>query len=46
MPLPEPTQSESQDQFLTRCMREAEQEYPRQDQRMAVCYLEWKNKKR
>ena len=46
MPLPKPKAEENQEQFIQRCMSDKVMvvEYKRQDQRLAVCYLQWKNK--
>lgn len=46
MPLPKPKAEETQEQFIQRCMSNETMvvEYKRQDQRLAVCYLQWKNK--
>lgn len=46
MPLPKPKANENQKEFIQRCMSDStmNSEYPRQDQRLAVCYTQWKNK--
>lgn len=46
MPLPRPTSEEKQQDFMNRCMGDAtmNKEYPRQDQRLAVCYLQWRDR--
>ena len=43
MPLPTPTDGESQDEFLGRCMADETMnaEYPEQEQRAAVCQTQW-----
>jgi len=41
MPLPKPS-GESQDEFISRCMSELAGEFPDQEQRLAVCYTQWK----
>ena len=44
MPLPKPKIGEDQAGFIQRCMstKTMIEEYPRQDQRLAVCYTQWK----
>lgn len=39
MPIPQPTEKESQDEFITRCMSDEKmkEEYPDEQQRYAVC---------
>lgn len=46
MPLPKPKPAEKQQDFMNRCMSNAtmNKEYPRQDQRLAVCYTQWRDK--
>ena len=44
MPLPKPTPGESQKDFIARCMSDAKSEFPDQDQRLAVCYTQWREK--
>jgi hypothetical protein len=46
MPLPKPDSRETQEQFITRCMTDDTMliEYKRQDQRLAVCYVTWRDK--
>lgn len=43
MPLPKPDTSESRDDYIQRCMGDdvAVEEYPDNDQRMAVCQAQW-----
>jgi len=41
MPLPEP-KGESQQEFISRCMSELQTEFPDQEQRLAVCYTQWR----
>lgn len=45
MPIPKPQVGESQPEYIQRCMSSSKmmEEYPRKDQRLAVCYTEWKN---
>jgi len=40
MPIPTPNPGESEREFISRCMSSdvMQREYPRQDQRAAVCY--------
>ena len=42
MPLPTPSQDESQDDFISRCMAAISEEYPDEKQRAGVCYSRWK----
>lgn len=46
MPLPNPQPKESQAEFMNRCMEDPKmcQEYPMKDQRLAVCYMQWKKR--
>ena len=46
MPLPKPTATETQDEFISRCMSNDTMmiEYKRQDQRLAVCYVTWRDR--
>lgn len=46
MPLPKPRKNEKQDDFISRCMsnEEAKKDFPDQDQRVAVCHTQWRNK--
>ena len=41
MPLPKPRAEENQQEFVSRCMGDEtmKSEYPRNDQRLAVCYM-------
>lgn len=41
MPLPTPS-GETQKEFITRCMEELQVEYPDKEQRLAVCYTQWR----
>ena len=43
MPLPTPEQNESFEEFIDRCMDddEAKEEFPRPNQRLAVCITQW-----
>lgn len=46
MPLPKPNPKEKQSEFISRCMANNTMmiEYKEQDQRLAVCYAQWKKK--
>lgn len=46
MPLPKPKPNEKQSEFITRCMSDGSMviEYKEQDQRLAVCYVQWKER--
>jgi hypothetical protein len=44
MPIPTPNPDEEKTAFLTRCIDALKNEY-NLDQRVAVCYREWENKK-
>ena len=48
MPLPKPIEDETQDDFIDRCMAsdEMNEEFPDQDQRLAVCFQRWKDKEK
>ena len=41
MPLPTP-KGESQQEFMARCMEELKSEFPDREQRVAVCYTQWR----
>lgn len=47
MPLPNPKDGESQNDFMSRCMEDAimQSEYPNKQQRLAVCYTTWRDAK-
>jgi len=47
MPLPKPKPAESQSDFVARCVTDPvmERDFPRMDQRLVVCYLQFKAKK-
>ena len=47
MPLPTPKNNESEDEFISRCMSDdqAEKDFPDQDQRLAVCFSQFEEKK-
>lgn len=46
MPLPKPKAEETQKDFIARCMSDKIMiaEYQRQDQRLAVCYISWRDR--
>ena len=46
MPLPKPKPTEKQQEFMNRCMGDPtmNKEYPRQDQRLAICYTKWRDR--
>ncbi len=48
MPLPSPSKNEKQSDFISRCMgnTESNKNFPDQKQRAAVCYSQWKKKKK
>jgi len=48
MPLPNPNPEEKQQEFMKRCITDPtmETEYPNLQQRMAVCYTQWRGRKR
>lgn len=47
MPIPKPKDDENQDEFIERCMGDdtMQEEYPDNDQRLAVCYDAWRKDK-
>ena len=46
MPIPKPSENESKDDFISRCMADdtMNSEYPDKEQRAAVCYSQWEGK--
>lgn len=44
MPLPKPKPDEKEKDFIARCMSKLKDEFPDQDQRLAVCFSQWKKK--
>lgn len=46
MPLPKPKPGESQNDFIGRCVSDPimESEFPRQDQRLIICYVQFRGK--
>jgi hypothetical protein len=46
MPIPKPGKNESKRDFIARCMGALADEFPRQDQRYAVCNGAWTNRKK
>jgi hypothetical protein len=45
MPIPTPKAKETQQEFISRCMSDLKSEFPDKEQRLAVCYTQWKEKK-
>jgi len=47
MPLPTPNKGEEKKDFISRCMSSdvMKREYTEQDQRLAVCYSQWRRSK-
>ncbi len=47
MPLPTPNENESEQDFIPRCMGDetANADFPKQEQRAAVCYRQWRERK-
>jgi hypothetical protein len=47
MPLPKPKPAESQTDFVGRCVSDPimEREFPRMEQRLVVCYVQYTGKK-
>lgn len=45
MPIPKPAGNESEDEFVSRCMSELNEEYPDQEQRSAICYNAFSDEK-
>jgi len=47
MPLPKPRDNEEEDAFISRCMSDdlMNEEYPDNDQRLAICYSQWRRRK-
>ena len=48
MPLPSPRTTETQKDFIDRCMGDSvmNNEYPKQSQRRAVCQTQWDDRKK
>ena len=46
MPIPTPTENEQEGEFIVRCMADEtmRDEYPDRQQRLAICYGEWRKK--
>jgi HK97 family phage prohead protease len=44
MPLPSPTKNEKREDFISRCMNIIKDENKPQDQKIAICYSQWKTK--
>jgi ATP-dependent protease ClpP protease subunit len=45
LPLPKPRKGESEDDFTSRCMSEAKEEFPDKNQRIAVCKSQWRKER-
>lgn len=47
MPIPQPKAGQEQDEYISECMTNETMvnEFPEKDQRLAVCYAEWKKSK-
>jgi hypothetical protein len=47
MPLPKPEKGETQQDFMGRCINDdtMKREYPLKDQRVAVCYTQYRDNK-
>jgi len=45
MPIPKPEKNEKQADFIKRCVTDKvmETEYKKKDQRLAICYNQWRN---
>jgi len=48
MPLPKPRKNEAKQRFISRCIANPtmKKEYKNKKQRIAVCYSQWKHKKK
>ena len=48
MPIPQPTDEETQDDFISRCMSNEvmKREYEDNEQRLAVCFSAWRRRKK
>lgn len=48
MPIPKPENNETENEFIQRCITDntMQDEYPDEDQRLAVCYQSWDNNKK
>jgi hypothetical protein len=42
MPVPTPNSGESQKEFISRCMEAIANEFDSQEQRLGVCYTQWR----
>lgn len=47
MPLPKPKPGENRNDFIGRCVTDPvmQREFPQQDQRLVICYLQFRGKK-
>jgi hypothetical protein len=48
MPIPKPSKTEKEDEFISRCMGDTvmNQDYPDNKVRAGVCYSQWKDSKK
>lgn len=44
MPLPNPSDYDSQDSYISACMSAQKKEDKPQDQKLAICYSKWESK--
>ena len=46
MPIPKPRTDEEEDDFISRCMGNdtLQEDYPDNDQRLAVCFTQWRER--
>ncbi len=45
MPIPSPSGKESRDEFVSKCMNSLKDENKPQDQKLAICFSQWKKAK-
>lgn len=48
MPLPKPRKNETHDEFIERCISDdvMKKEFPDRNQRIAICEVQWKRRKK
>lgn len=46
MPMPSPQKGEKEDAFMHRCMGDMQKEFPKHEQRVAVCLRQWRSGRR
>jgi len=48
MPLPKPKPGENRNDFIARCVTDPimQSEFPEQDQRLVICYVQFRGKKK